>query len=181
VSRLPGAQLTHVGIYVEDMDAMVDFYATMFGMVVSDRGAFLGRHLSFLTRKADEHHQVVLIEGRVAGDDTQVLGQVSFLVEDLDALRTFRRHALELGVKGLEGRNHGNSWSIYFLDPEGNKMEMYCVTPWQVSQPWRVPLDLDRSDDEIRAETEQLIAEGVPWEPRQQWIEGMTRRLAEEP
>ena len=38
----PPAQLTHVGLYVEDMDAMVAFYTDLLGMVVTDRGQFLG-------------------------------------------------------------------------------------------------------------------------------------------
>jgi catechol 2,3-dioxygenase len=179
VAGVPGAQLTHVGVYVDDMDAMVAFYTGLLGLIVSDQGSFGGRRLTFLTRKADEHHQIVLIEGRVAAEGTQVLAQVSFLVDDLAALRTFRAHALDLGAKGVEARNHGNSWSLYFFDPEGNKLELYCVTPWHVTQPWRVPLDLDRSDEEIRAETERLLAEGAEWQPRGQRIDAMTRRLAD--
>ena len=159
---IPNAQLTHVGIFVHDPERMVDFYTRMFGMVVSDRGDFQGRHLTFLTGSTDEHHQIVFVRGRTGEPTTKILGQVSFRVETLDDLRTFASMAPGLGATELEARNHGNSWSIYFRDPEYNFIEMYVVTPWQVRQPWRVSLDLGQPDEVIMAETKRLIeADGV--------------------
>src|SRR6202022_2246598 len=109
--------------------------------------------------------QLVFVAGRRTEGDVQLLSQVSFRVDDLDALRHFHRHALELGAKGMEGRNHGNSWSIYFEDPEGNRIEMYTTTPWYVSQPWRVPLDLSDGNEEIEATTRKLIEDSATWQP----------------
>ena len=158
----PNAQLTHLGIFVHDPDRMVEFYTHMFGMVVSDQGDFQGKHLTFLTGSTDEHHQVVFVQGRTGEPTTKILGQVSFRVETLAELRVFASMAPELGATELEARNHGNSWSIYFRDPEYNFIEMYVVTPWQVRQPWRVALDLGLSDDDIYDETLRLIeADGV--------------------
>lgn len=154
---IPDAQLTHLGIFVHDPDRMVDFYTRMFGMVVSDQGEFQGKHLTFLTGSTDEHHQIVFVQGRTGEPSTKILGQVSFRVETLADLRVFASMAPGLGATELEARNHGNSWSIYFRDPEHNVVEMYVVTPWQVRQPWRVALDLGRSDDEIFDETKRLI------------------------
>lgn len=159
---IPNAQLTHLGIFVHDPERMVDFYTQMFGMVVSDQGDFQGKHLTFLTGSTDEHHQIVFVKGRTGEPTTKILGQVSFRVETLNDLRFFFALASELGATEVEARNHGNSWSIYFRDPEYNFIEMYVVTPWQVHQPWRVLLDLDQGDDEIYAETLRLIgADGV--------------------
>jgi catechol-2,3-dioxygenase len=161
----PNAQLTHVGLYVGDMDVMVAFYKDLIGFVVTDSGEFLGRRLTFLSRRADEHHQL--------------LSQVSFRVDDLDALKHFHQRALELGASGMEGRNHGNSWSIYFQDPEGNRIEMYTPTPWYVSQPWRVSLDLSETNDEIEARTRSLIAESATWGPLETWQAQLADRLEE--
>ncbi len=162
MSPIPTVQLTHLGIFVNDLDRMTDFYVRMFGLVVSDSGNFHGKELAFLTGSPSEHHQVVLVKGRTGEQTTKILSQVSFRVESLADLRTLADLSVELGATELEARNHANSWSIYFRDPEYNFIEMYVVTPWQVRQPWRVALDLSLSDDQIVAETLRLIeAEGV--------------------
>ncbi|MCW2945719.1 MAG: hypothetical protein JWR24_2436 [Actinoallomurus sp.] len=182
MSSPPPAQLTHVGLYVEDMDRMADFYQRLLGMVITDQGEFLGKRLTFLSRDADEHHQLVLVTGRKVPDGVQLLSQVSFRLEDEDlkGLRWFRTTALELGATGMEGRNHGNSWSIYFEDPEGNRLELYAPTRWYVSQPWRVALDLDRTDEEIREETLKLIEESATWQPVETWKTELATRLGTE-
>jgi catechol-2,3-dioxygenase len=175
----PNAQLTHVGLYVSDIDVMVAFYKELIGFLVTDSGEFLGRRLTFLSRRPDEHHQMVFVTGRMASNDVQLLSQVSFRVDDLDALKHFHRRALELGATEMEGRNHGNSWSIYFKDPEGNRLEMYTPTPWYVSQPWRVSLDLSETNDEIEARTRALIEESATWGPVEAWRAELATRLEE--
>ena len=176
----PPAQLTHVGLLVNELEPMVSFYRDLLGMIVVDEGEFLGRHLVFLSRKEDEHHQLVLVPGRDAPRGVKLLSQVSFRLNDNDltSLRWFHDRALELGSQGMEGRNHGNSWSIYFEDPEGNRLELYTATPWYVSQPWRVALDLSKSDEDIHAETKALIEETATWSPVAEWQENMAQRLA---
>jgi len=180
VSTPPQAQLTHVGLYVSDMRVMVDFYHQLLGMVVTDHGELAGRELTFLSRDPNEHHQLVLVTGRSAPDDIQLLSQVSFRLDDDDlrSLRWFEHRAIELGARGMEARNHGNSWSIYFLDPEGNRLELYTATPWYVSQPWREPLDLTESDDEIRRATLKMIEETATWSPVGEWTATLSSRLA---
>jgi catechol 2,3-dioxygenase len=178
VVPIPNAQLTHLGIFVRDMDAMVVFYTELFGMVVSDAGEFLGKELTFLTGSASEHHQVVFVKGRTGEQTAKVLSQVSFRVDGLDDLRDFHRRAVEMGATEMEARDHGNSWSIYFRDPEYNMIEMYCVTPWQVRQPWRMNLDLDLSNDDIVAETNRRIdADGV-MVPLAEWEDTTVTRIA---
>jgi len=88
------------------------------------------------------------------------------------------RALLPAELPGMEGRHHGNSWSFYFLDPEGNKIEIYAVTPWQVKQPWRHALDLSRPPADIEAETRALL-ESVPHQPLAEWQVQMRRRLAQ--
>jgi len=175
VTALPDAQLTHVGLYVNDIGTMAAFYTDLLGLVITDRGTFLGRELTFLSRDPDEHHQLVLVTGRTAGRDVHVLSQVSFRVDGLGPLRHER--ALELGATAMEARNHGNSWSIYFEDPEGNRVEVYTPTPWYVRQPWRVELDLALSDHEIEQQTRTLIEDGATWAPVEEWRAELAARL----
>ena len=57
-------------------------------------------------------------------------------------------------------------------------IEMYVGTPWQVRQPWRVPLDLGSSDAEILAETERLITSDGVSSALDDWERQVTARLA---
>jgi catechol 2,3-dioxygenase len=163
------------------MGAMVAFYTGLLGLVVTDQGEFTGRELTFLSRRAEEHHQLVLVTGRRVEGEIRLLSQISFRLadDDLGALRWFHQRGLELGAKGMEARNHGNTWSIYFDDPEGNRLELYTATPWYVSQPWRVALDLDDSDEVIRQTTRKLIEQsGTSWAPVETWKQGLAARLS---
>ena len=43
----------------------------------------------------------------------------------------------------------GNTVSCYFLDPEGNRMEVYALVAERAAERMNRPLDLDKSVDEI--------------------------------
>jgi catechol 2,3-dioxygenase len=163
------------------MGTMVAFYTDLLGLVVTDQGEFTGRHLTFLSRRAEEHHQLVLVTGRRVEGEIRLLSQISFRLadDDLGALRWFHQRGRELGARAMEARNHGNSWSIYFDDPEDNRLEIYTATPWYVSQPWRVALDLDDSDEAIHQTTRKLIEEtGTSWAPIEVWKQSLAARLS---
>lgn len=178
VASLPNAQLTHVGVYVRHLEAMVDFYCRTLGLLLNDIGDMNGRRLAFLSRSDQEHHQLVLAHDpqRQMGHES-TLNQVSFRVDSLAALRDYYLALLPAQLEGMEGRHHGNSWSFYFFDPEGNKIEIYAVTPWQVHQPWRRPMDLSRPLAELERETEAVLQEVEHW-PLPQWQAAMRDRLA---
>jgi catechol-2,3-dioxygenase len=160
---------------------MVAFYASVLGLLVTDAGEHTGRQLTFLSRRPDEHHQLVLVSGRNAlRGAVRLLSQLSFRVAGLDAVRRIRVEALANGATAMEARNHGNSWSIYFEDPEGNRIEVYAPTPWSVRQPWREPLDLDRSNAEIEALTLASIQRTAGWEPVESWQSAFAARLERE-
>jgi len=163
--------LSHLGLFVTDLRRMTDFYTAVFGLRLTDRG--VGRSfkmmLHFLSASPAQHHQIVLAEGRTAGTPSNI-NQVSFKVETIDALRQVRRRALEHGATDLRGLNHGNALSIYFKDPEENTIEVYLDTPWYVPQPHGDPLDLDRTDAEIWAETERICRDDPGFLPVEEWM-----------
>jgi hypothetical protein len=73
------------------------------------------------------------------------------------------------GVRELYPVSHGNALSVYFLDPEGNRIELFIDTPWYVEQPVRVPLDLSLPDAELWAWVER-DARGRPgFKPVEEW------------
>ena len=169
-------QLSHFGIYVIDIDAMTRFYTEVFGLRLTDQGE--GRNfkvkLHFLSGSPEQHHQLVLAGGRLAGSPSTVM-QMSFKVGTIDQLRQVRAAALAAGATQMRNMNHGNALSIYFSDLEGNTVEVYLDTPWYVPQPHGDPLDLEKPDEEIWAETEALCRADPAFKPAEQWSRNFTQ------
>jgi catechol 2,3-dioxygenase-like lactoylglutathione lyase family enzyme len=168
-------QLAHCGIFVRDIDAMTRFYTQVFGLRLTDQGVggTFKFQLHFLSGSADQHHQLVLASGRGADTPSTVM-QLSFKVTAIDHLRQVRARALEQGATQMRGMNHGNAMSIYFHDPEGNTVEVYLDTPWYIPQPHGDPLDLDKSDDELWAETEAACRADPCFMPAVDWSQRFT-------
>ena len=74
--------------------------------------------------------------------------------------------------------SHGNAWSVYFDDPEGNTIEAYVDSPWYVPQPFGDPLDLSMPDEEIQRITEARCRACDGFAPAEQWREATSQRLA---
>jgi catechol 2,3-dioxygenase len=163
-------QLSHFGIFTRDIDAMTRFYTEVFGLRLTDQGE--GRNfrmkLHFLSNSPDQHHQLVLAGGRGADAPSTVM-QLSFKVTEIDHLRQVRARALERGATQMRGMNHGNALSIYFSDIEGNTVEVYLDTPWYVAQPHGDPLDLEKPDAELWAETEAICRADPTFLPVEDW------------
>jgi len=83
----------------------------------------------------------------------------------------------DFDIQYCPGINHGNAWSVYFNDPEGNTIEVYRDSPFHVPQPHGEPLDLTLSDGEILAQTEQACRRDTGFMMREDWQRHMSRRL----
>jgi catechol 2,3-dioxygenase len=110
--------------------------------------------LTFMSANPGNHHQLVLVSGRPDTSGFNPINQISFMVDSLADLRVVHRRALDNGATGMRVVSHGNAWSCYFKDPEGNTVEAYLDTPFHVPQPYGEALDLTKSDAEIMRETE---------------------------
>lgn len=178
MATLPKVMFSHVGVYVHDLAQMETFYRTALGLVVTDRGTLPGSELVFMSRDAGEHHQLVLASGRHGAHDVKVLNQISFRLETLSDLRKFRDLlSANQDISNLVPINHGLAWSIYFRDPEGNRIEIFVDSPWYVEQPIADPLDLNLTDDEIAQQTERTYQDYPGFQPRTEWQENLTKRL----
>jgi catechol 2,3-dioxygenase len=171
------ATLTHAGIWVWDLKKMESFYTRILGLSVSDRGYVkrYGGNIVFLSSDPKIHHQVILCEGRPPNAPSTV-NQLSFTVASLGELKEMHRRVVAEGIEALP-RNHGNAWSIYFDDPEGNNVEVYLDSPFHVPQPYGEPLDLGLSDEEIVRATEELIRGTEGFMAREQWSAKRAREM----
>jgi catechol 2,3-dioxygenase-like lactoylglutathione lyase family enzyme len=162
MSGRPKLSFSHVGLFVTDLDKMVDFYTRVLGLVVSDRDATKdGREIAFMTLDPHEHHQVVFASGRPADLAYNMIQQLSFRAESLASLRETYVALKREPIVELGPISHGNAISAYFRDPEGNRLEVFIDTKWHVPQPCAAPVDLLKSDHEIMAFVDRQI-EALP-------------------
>lgn len=171
--------LSHVGIFVTNMARMVDFYTRFMGFAVSDRGTLANGEIVFMTRDPREHHQLVMASGRPADLPFNVVNQLSFRVDSLATLREMYRGLKNEPVVDLGPVTHGNALSVYFRDPEGNRIELLIDTPWHVPQPHRLPVDLFLPDDKLWAEIERHVRPMPGFKPRAEWAAEIERKIAQ--
>jgi len=176
--KLPKWELSHVGLFVNDMTRMRDFYTRLLGFKVMDEGSLRpgSPRLTFLSKDPKDHHQIVLVEGREAGTRSTV-NQITFRVASIREVRRMHELVVASKVEGIDPVDHGNAWSVYFLDPEGNRIEFFCDTPWYVAQPHRAVLDFSLSDKEIEAATRKRIAADPTTRPFDAWRRQKRREL----
>jgi catechol-2,3-dioxygenase len=120
--RIPPARLAHVVRRTARFDEMVAWYRTVFGAEVAHADAML----AFLTYD-DEHHRFAIANlpglaerpAFAAGTD-----HIAFTYADLgDLLYTYARLAQE-GIVPYWSINHGPTTSMYYKDPDGNRVEL---------------------------------------------------------
>ena len=169
----------HMGINVNNIDKMTEFYCELLGFVVSDRGvASFGSRIVFLTQDEEEHHQLVLVDGRPSRIEFNSINQVSCKLGSLQDLKTFAKELRSRWFLDYESVDHGNAWSIYFSDPEENVVECYVDTPFYTPQPCREPLDLKKSEEEILDTTETMCRKRKGFLTRSEWISSMKHKLS---
>ena len=178
---VPSLAFSHMGFYVRDLPLMEDFYSRVLGFTVTDRGELPTPNgkvgLVFLSRDPNEHHQIVLATGRPDDLPFNVINQISFRVTDVKALRHFNQALKGEKVTEVSPVTHGNAISIYFRDPEGNRLELFFDTPWYCEQPCRETVDFSQSDAEILQGTEKLARSLPGFQPRETWSAGLRRKM----
>jgi catechol 2,3-dioxygenase len=93
-------------------------------------------------------------------------------------LREVRNRAqADADVSDLVTATHGNAVSIYFRDPEGNRLEVFMDTPWYCEQPLREPIDLDQSDEAVMAAAQALARSRPKFRSRAQWQSEMAQMM----
>lgn len=178
MAKIP--QLKHLGLHVDNIDNMAKFYTSVFDLIVTDQGQVErldNKRIVFLSGSDDAHHQLVLLAGKDPASGPSVVFQMSFFVDTLNDLRRIEKRLKSAGVASIQPITHGNAWSIYSQDPEGNGLEIYMDTPWYVSQPNGKPFDLSMSDEEIHAFTKNMVEQNPSFTPQKDWQHKMQTKL----
>ena len=156
-------------MYVADAARMEDFYTRVLGFAVTDRGSLGATKLIFLSRDPREHHQIVFASGRPGSLPFNPINQISFRMVEFAGLREMHRRLEKESVRELRPVSHGNALSVYFLDPEGNRLELFVDTPWYCRQPVRVPMDIAMEDKELWAWAEAEARKQPDFMPVDEW------------
>jgi catechol-2,3-dioxygenase len=156
MARVTG--LGHVGIYVRDLERMVAFYRDLMGMQVTKQNWRAG--VVFLSADPEAvDHEIALMRGRPDEKDPHLIQQISMRVATLDDLRAFHRRLVREGYR-IEGVvSHASAIGCYFLDPEGNRTEVFWVTGRPCWVPTVSPIDIEQSDDRVMAEVDRVWAD----------------------
>jgi catechol 2,3-dioxygenase len=117
----------HVVLKARDVEQAEQFYTEVLGFAVVMR---LRQPRGVFFTLGEQHHDLAVLEVSPEADEPKAdqvgLHHVALQVEDFAALkdcyRTLKRH----GVPIVRAVDHGVTKSIYFCDPAGNRLELYC-------------------------------------------------------
>ena len=115
----------HLVLNVRDVEASTKFYTEFLGFEISRQG----EQGTFLTC-GKIHHDLALFKAPV--DALPVtpgqLGLNHFAVQvaDFEDLKEVYNNLLDKGVTMDHNTDHGMTSSVYFMDPDGNRIEFFC-------------------------------------------------------
>ena len=151
--------LSHIVLHVNDLEKMVAFYRDVLGLVKYREHA--GR-MVFLTADPDmEDHELALTKGREG--TAKIIAHIAWRVDTPADVKAYYERFKARGVPIDHCVSHayeemGNTVSCYFLDPEGNRLEIYALVAERDDARINRPLDLDRPVEEIVAQASGLVA-----------------------
>jgi catechol 2,3-dioxygenase-like lactoylglutathione lyase family enzyme len=145
-------RIGHIGIHVSNVDRSIEFYRKVLGLKLTGRWGppDIRRPICFM-RIGDKHHDVVFFElpedVRKAGipltDSTlrksPGLDHIAFEIDSREDWLLALDHVRACGVEIVRGPyvhapeggeqsfvGGSGSHAFYFLDPDGNRIELYC-------------------------------------------------------
>ena len=180
MTHTPRLTLSHTTLAARDLDALSAFYCDVLGFHVTNRGPVPGGgEIVFMSQDPSHHHQIAMVGGGAVPDSAFVLvDHLAFRTGTLDDLRAIHANLVEAGVEGVIPICHGNAWSLYFSDSEGNGVECFVDTPFHVAQPFATGWDVTQSDEQILETTRGQIENEPEFQPMAEWREAFEKLLS---
>jgi catechol-2,3-dioxygenase len=173
---MPPTKLAHVVFQTNRIGAMRDWYCR----VLDGRVVYENPHLSFVTYD-DEHHRVAFLDfgplsPRATDSDLGVkpteqpgLHHVAFTFEAMGAFVDNYVRLRESGIRPFFCVNHGPTTSMYYRDPDGNRVELQIdnFATVEEGQAWMHSAAFDQNPIGVEYDPDELVARfrrGVPVE-----------------
>ena len=120
--RLAPVKFEHAGLRTAQIDALVNWYRT----VLEAEVAFRNEAIAFLAYD-DQNHRLAIVcrpgtEPRPA--NAAGLDHLAFTYADLTELAATYARLKRVGILPVRATDHGSSTSLYYEDPDGNRVEL---------------------------------------------------------
>jgi catechol 2,3-dioxygenase len=141
-------KLGHVVLKVRDTATARDFYVKTLGLKVAHED--LRKGWAFLSC-GEQHHDLALFQlatGEAPATEQPGMDHMAWQLGSFEELRDAYRELRAMGI-AVRTTEHNVTRSIYFHDPDGNQVELYCdmvengFESMQTLGPKRAPLSLE--------------------------------------
>lgn len=145
-------RLGHVVLNVRDAAKSKEFYTRTLGLRVAHED--LARGTVFLSF-GREHHDLALFQmatGEPPDASQPGLHHMAWQLGNFDELQAAYRELQAIGVPVESTIEHNVTRSVYFRDPDGNRVELYCdmvengFETMRTLGPRRDPLDMEQAE-----------------------------------
>jgi len=155
----------HVAIRVRDLAAAKRFYGDILGMKLGMEIPGQGLFLRF----NNYHHDLAVFKARegaeAASKNHAGIAHIALVADDFATVLGMYRRLREHGVPVSRTIDHGATKSIYFSDPDGIELEIYCDVPefdWRHNGMVRVPMDIENESAAKPISPQQARGKSVP-------------------
>src|SRR5713226_6035555 len=124
-------RIAHVVLKVRNLARSRKFYTQVLGMDVMKESPEIG--MLFLASNGRDHHEIALLEIGPQAEAPRAneigLVHIAFRLENEEKLQAAYKELKEKRVPIAFTVNHGITKSVYFRDPDGHELEVYCDNP----------------------------------------------------
>ena len=121
-------RIAHVVLKVRDVERSKKFYSEVMGLQIMQFEPAI--KMAFFASNGRDHHEIAAIEVEPTAPDSAAgavgLSHVAFRLRDQAHLQAAYADLKKHGVKIVSAVDHGVTKSIYFRDPDGHLLEVYC-------------------------------------------------------